>query len=128
MLPLQVCKGFVPKLPCIVGGVHIQYHQAAAGGDSDIVCTASAPPLRNLRGVCGSILASVRGGRFLAIAGKYPQAHWRGVVLCVFQRGISAQVYHSPPFSFFSSFGMLIMYVVPDLMCGTVPSLQPFRK
>ena len=109
MLPLQICKGFIPKLSDVVVCVHIQHHKAVACGDSDIVCTAAAPPLRKLGGVCGGVFASVRGGRCLAIAGEYPQAHWRGVVLCVFQRGISAQAYHSPPFNFFSNAGTFTM-------------------
>lgn len=70
ILLFQVCKGFVPKLPRIVGGVHIQHHQAAAGGDSDIVCTAAAPPLRDLCGVCGGVLASVRVAGILPLQGN----------------------------------------------------------
>ena len=80
ILPFQVCKGFVPKLPRIVGGVHIQHHQTVSGGDSDVVCTASAPPLRDLCVVRGGILASVRGGWCLTITWKYRQAHIFGVI------------------------------------------------
>ena len=73
ILLFQVCKGFVPKLPCIVGGVHIQHHQAVAGGNSDIACTAAAPPFRNLRWVCGGVFASVRSGWDFSVTGEYPK-------------------------------------------------------
>ena len=83
ILPLQVCKGFVPKFPCIMVGVHIQHHKAVSSADSDIVCTTAAPPLRNLCGVCGGVLASVRGGRCLATAREYPQAHILRIVISI---------------------------------------------
>ena len=81
MLPLQVCKCFVPILPPLMVCIYVQHDNAAPGGNSDIVCTAAAPPLRNFGRVCGSVFAAVRGGWCLAIAREYPQAHILSVVI-----------------------------------------------
>lgn len=73
ILLFQVCEGFVPKLPGIVVYIHIQHHQAASGSDCNIVCTAAAPPFRNLRWVCGGVFASVRSGWDFSVTGEHPK-------------------------------------------------------
>ena len=58
MLPLQVCKCFVPILPPLMVCIYVQHDNAAPGGNSDIVCTAAAPPLRNFGRVCETLVVA----------------------------------------------------------------------
>lgn len=70
-----------PILPPLMVCIYVQHDNAAPGGNSDIVCTAAAPPLRNFGRVCGSVFAAVCGCRYFSVAGEYPQAHILSVVI-----------------------------------------------